>query len=487
DGAMFMPIILGSDKTTVSVATCQNEYYPLYLSTGNIHNNVRRAHRGSVVPIAFLAIPKSNREDEKDPAFHQFRRQLFHTSLSYILEPLKCNMSRPLIACCPDGHFRRIIFGLGPYIADYPEQALLASIVNGWCARCRAKYDDLEGIGEARTKVHCDRVSQAFDDDPDILWHTYGIVLDVPPFTDDFPRADISELLAPDLLQQVIKGVFKDHLVEWIWNFLKLEHGEAQAERIMDDIDQRIAAAPPFLHLRRFPDGRKFQQWTGDDSKALMKVLLPALVGHLPPAIIRCIRSFLDLCYLLRRYSHDQDSLKQIDTTLAEFHHHREHFHRTGTRLDFSLPRQHSLVHYHHLIEEFGSPNGLCSSITESRHITAVKEPWHQSGKYQALRQMLETNQRLDKLTAARSHLSEQGFLQGTVLSDAIDNLIGSRDDGVHLEDGSDSVSDHNAAEETGDDEDDDGEPVDDYAAAGAEVQMSLQTPHTSVGDSSTK
>lgn len=34
----------------------------------------------------------------------------------------------------------------------------------------------------------------------------------------------------------------------------------------------RIAAVPPFPGLRRFPEGRNFKQWTGDDSKALMKV-----------------------------------------------------------------------------------------------------------------------------------------------------------------------------------------------------------------------
>ena len=34
----------------------------------------------------------------------------------------------------------------------------------------------------------------------------------------------------------------------------------------------RIAIAPPFTGLRRFPEGRGFNQWTGDDSKALMKV-----------------------------------------------------------------------------------------------------------------------------------------------------------------------------------------------------------------------
>ena len=58
-GAMLVPVILGSDKTTVLVATGQNEYYPLYLSLGNVHNNVRRSHRNAVSIIAFLSIPKS--------------------------------------------------------------------------------------------------------------------------------------------------------------------------------------------------------------------------------------------------------------------------------------------------------------------------------------------------------------------------------------------------------------------------------------------
>lgn len=56
---MFVPVVLGSDKTTVSVATGQNEYYPLYGSLGNVSNNVRRGHRNAVAIIGFLAIPKS--------------------------------------------------------------------------------------------------------------------------------------------------------------------------------------------------------------------------------------------------------------------------------------------------------------------------------------------------------------------------------------------------------------------------------------------
>jgi hypothetical protein len=41
---MYVLIILGSDKTTVSVATGDVEYHPLYLSIGTVRNNVCRAH-----------------------------------------------------------------------------------------------------------------------------------------------------------------------------------------------------------------------------------------------------------------------------------------------------------------------------------------------------------------------------------------------------------------------------------------------------------
>jgi len=56
---MFVPVVLRSDKTTVSVVTGHTEYYPLYISLGNIHNNVRQAHHKAVSILAFLTIPKS--------------------------------------------------------------------------------------------------------------------------------------------------------------------------------------------------------------------------------------------------------------------------------------------------------------------------------------------------------------------------------------------------------------------------------------------
>ncbi|THG97937.1 hypothetical protein EW026_g4170 [Hermanssonia centrifuga] len=228
-GAMFCPMVLGSDKTTVSVATGQNDYYPLYMSWGNVWNNVRRVHWNAVTVVAFLAISKVEKRYTKDP-------------------PLKPFMTKPEIVRCADDHFRRAIYGLGPYIADYIEQVLCTNTVQGWCVTCptpRLCLGDLYEGTDLRVKEHTELLVELID--LKTLWEEYGVVGDLIPFTNDFPRADICQLISGDLLHQIIKGCFKDHLVE-----LTVE-------------------------------GRDFKQWTGNDSKALMKVYLPAVVHFVPP------------------------------------------------------------------------------------------------------------------------------------------------------------------------------------------------------------
>ncbi|TFK79473.1 hypothetical protein K466DRAFT_505488 [Polyporus arcularius HHB13444] len=418
--AMLTPIILGADKTTVSVATGNQEFHPLYMSIGNITNEMRRAHREAVLPIGFLAIPKGDRDVEDSEEFRVFKKQLYHHAIAFILSPLRPGMTTPEVVVCPDGHYRRAIFELGPFIADYPEQVYLSGVVYGWCPKCLALPDELEQIGDPRFRALTDHLCAHYD--RRTLWESFGVVGDVTPFTDYFPRADIHELLSPDLLHQLIKGTFKDHIVAWVEDYICITSDTAaEAKRILDDIDRRIAAVPLFPGLRRFPQGRHFKQWTGNDSKALMKVFLPAIVGYVPDKMVRCIAVLLDFTYLARRSSHTTQDLRDMKAMLAEFHRLRGIFEEVGVRPEgFSLPRQHALVHYVRSIQLFGSPNGLCSSITESRHITAVKKPWRRSNRRTPLAQILQTLVRLSKLAALRVDLARRGVLQSSVYHHAL-------------------------------------------------------------------
>ncbi|KAL4078065.1 hypothetical protein J3A83DRAFT_4476852 [Scleroderma citrinum] len=369
-GSTFVPIILGSDKTTILVMTGQNDYYPLYLSIGNIQNKVHHAHCNSV---------------------------LFHASLTHILHNLKPTMTEPKVIWFGDGHYHCVIFSLGPYITDYEEQVLLACIVQGWCAKCLALKSNLDADALYWNHEHAEALIELQES-----WDKYGIVGELVPFTNDFPCADIYELIAPNPLHQIIKGIFKDHLVEWVENYLKAMHGPAWANAILDNINQRITAVAPFVGLHRFPEGCHFKQWTGNDLKALMKVYLPAIEGHVPIKIMQTFHALLEFTYLACHNVITEDTLAAIQDTIRHFHEYWEIFHQSGMVSTFSLPCQHAMKHYLDLIHLFRTPNGLCTSITESKHINAVKDPYWWTNCNKPLGQMLIINQCLDKLAASQ-------------------------------------------------------------------------------------
>lgn len=114
------------------------------------------------------------------------------------------------------------------------------------------------------------------------------------------------------------------------------------------------------------------------------------------------------------------NALQHMEEALERFIQYRVVFEEYDIRPDgFSLPRQHSLFHYIRSIKLFGSPNGLCSSITESKHITAVKKPWRASSRNKPLIEILKTNVRNSKISAARSDFGHRGMLYGDVLTAA--------------------------------------------------------------------
>jgi hypothetical protein len=133
--------------------------------------------------------------------------------------------------------------------------------------------------------------------------------------------------------------------------------------------------------------------------------------------MVQSIATFMDACYIARRNAITAPALEHFRKSVEKFHELRNIFIKAGVRDSISLPRQHAFKHFYHAIQLFGSPNGLCSSITESKHIKAVKEPWRRSSRYQALIQMLRILMRAEKMTALRRTFSDRGMLVGTTSS----------------------------------------------------------------------
>ena len=159
-----------------------------------------------------------------------------------------------------------------------------------------------------------------------------------------------------------------------------------------------------------------------------MKIYMNSIQAFVPPTIVKTFSTFLEFCYIARRNIITEDSLEQLNVALQQFHKARQVFSgtvRTAGPSAFSLPRQHAMIHYHDHIKKFGSPNGLCSSITESKHIVAVKRPWRRSNKHSALSQMLKSNERVDKLAAARADFTARGMLDDSCFTQSFKNTPG--------------------------------------------------------------
>ena len=122
--------------------------------------------------------------------------------------------------------------------------------------------------------------------------------------------------------------------------------------------------------------------------------------------------------------------LDALDDALYRFRKYRTIFQEAGVRLNdpsaFSLPRQHAMAHYRLHIENFGAPSSLCTSTSEAKHKSAVKQPWRRSSRCEALKQILLTNERNDKLASAYIDFKQCGMLEGTATADALRRLLAS-------------------------------------------------------------
>ena len=129
--------------------------------------------------------------------------------------------------------------------------------------------------------------------------------------------------------------------------------------------------------------------------------------------MVRCIAAFMDAFYIACRNAINALSLEYLEDCVKAYHQLHDIFVDAGVPISLSLPRQHALKHLHRAVHLFGSPNGLCSSITESKHILVVKRTWRRSSRYRALAQMLKTLLRMDKMTALHWRLDASRMLQG--------------------------------------------------------------------------
>ncbi|EJD33712.1 hypothetical protein AURDEDRAFT_38538, partial [Auricularia subglabra TFB-10046 SS5] len=136
EGALVIPIILASDKTQLTVLSGDKSAYPVYITIGNIHSDIRRqpSTRATVL-LGYLPVSKFEvyaKQEDRSTAAHR----LFHACMTVILAPLVQAGADGVEVLCNDGNTRRAFMVLMSYVADYPEQCLVACAQQNQCPAC---------------------------------------------------------------------------------------------------------------------------------------------------------------------------------------------------------------------------------------------------------------------------------------------------------------------------------------------------------------
>ena len=167
------------------------------------------------------------------------------------------------------------------YIADYPEQLLVAGTKNGECPKCMISHNALGPIDEPMERHNITAVLQAFESaehNPCGFLDACAVLKVKPinhPFFQSLPLLNIFQSLMPDILHQLYLGLVK-HLLAW----LKVAFGSAE-------IDARFQHIMPNHHVRLFKSGIfGISRMTSKEYDQICRVLLGIIVGmHLPSGV----------------------------------------------------------------------------------------------------------------------------------------------------------------------------------------------------------
>jgi hypothetical protein len=376
--------------------------WPVYLTIGNIAKEIRR-RPNSHASILIGYLPVTKLECYTKATRSKATADLFHYCMGKIVEPLKKSGNSGIKIGCADGALRLCFPILAAYIADNPEQCLIACVKNNTCHRCttdsKERGDFVRGVPRDPERTQLDLAAKA-GGTTTTTFVSNGLNAVDEPFWAGLRFTDIFTCLTPDLLHQLHRGVFKDHMLKWCQTIL----GKAE-------MDVRFRAMSDHSAVRYFADGISgLSQTTGKEHKNMEKVFQAVVFGA-DKRIDRAASAMLDFIYLASLSIHTDTSINALEDALRRFHDDKEVFQELGGRTaeNFDLNKLHSLMHYPESIRSRGALDGYNTEWSERLHIDYAKKGYRASNHINFTPQMTAWLTRREKVVFFRRYLEWHG------------------------------------------------------------------------------
>ncbi|QRV85193.1 hypothetical protein RhiJN_13211 [Ceratobasidium sp. AG-Ba] len=391
-GATIIPVILASDATHLTNFGGGKQAYPVYITLGNIPKSIRRKPNSyGTLLLGYLPAHKLECFTKKGRA-HQ-KERLFHMCMTEIVKPLEKAGREGVDMACGDGKIRKCFPILAAYTADNPEQTLVACCKKNLCHRCTVGRDSRGdyALFPNRHHVHSanalvaksrHRTTQYYIDN--------GLRPFGQPFWANLPHCDIYGALTPDILHQLHKGVFKDHVMNWCLKIAGVDETE---------FNDRFKAMPPHSNLHHFTKNvSDLSQTTGKEHRAMQKVFLGVMAGLVPHDVMPALRALLDFIYYAQLPTHTDTTISWLEQALRQFHDSKDVFIAHEVRKHFNINKLHSMMHYATSIRELGALDGYNTESPERLHIDFAKRAYRASNRNEFIAQMVQYLERREQV-----------------------------------------------------------------------------------------